>query len=218
MTHSLTTIYKKHHGENRSRSFSLWKHERSSLIDFYLGDRKNILDLGCRDGALVSAYKGDRSITGFDIDSSALSYAEEHYGITTQVVDLNGPWHESVGHTYEGVVMAETLEHLYFPKTVLEKIKTVLGSGGILVGSVPNAFSLRHRLRYLVGQKKCTPLSDPTHINQFTYGELKAVLESEFQHVRIIPLVRKPLQGIARIFPSLFAHSLFFVASDAPLS
>ena len=105
----------------------------------------------------------------------------------------------------------EVLEHLYYPEKVVGKIATRLNSGGQLVGSVPNAFSLKNRLRYLVGSKRYTPLSDPTHITQFNESELRAMLNKYFSQVEIRGLGR--YQKLAKWSPNLFAFDLFFIAT-----
>jgi hypothetical protein len=85
-----------------------------------------------------------------------------------------------------------------------------LKPGGAFIGSVPNAFSLKNRLRYLAGRKKNTPLEDPTHINQFSAAELSRVLGGHFQSVTVTGLGRH--ERLARLWPNMLAFDLVFIA------
>jgi 2-polyprenyl-3-methyl-5-hydroxy-6-metoxy-1,4-benzoquinol methylase len=148
-------------------------------------------------------------VTGLDIDANALRRAQEKFGIDTKQVDLNGEWGIPV-RTYDAVVAAEVLEHLYYPNVVIQKVADVLTPEGLFVGTVPNAFSLRHRLRYIFKQKRGTPLEDPTHINHFTVRELHSMLRERFEEVAIFGYGR--LGWLAKIFPQSFAFGLMWVA------
>lgn len=211
MNDTISNIYQNHHRSSREEGYSVMKKERGSFLKNCLGQRKKILDIGCRDGALTQYFIESNDVLGVDIDKPALLKAEKDLGLKTLYLDLNGDWSELSAQKFEAVVAGEILEHLYYPENVIEKIKKVLIDGGIFVGSVPNAFSLKNRFRYLFGQKKNTPLSDPTHINHFSYQELKLLLQKHFDKVSIIGLGR--YTRLARIFPVIFAFDLAFWAS-----
>ena len=44
------------------------------------------------------------------------------------------------------------MEHLRFPQKALHEILRVLQENGKLIGSVPNAFRLRNRMKFLIGK------------------------------------------------------------------
>jgi 2-polyprenyl-3-methyl-5-hydroxy-6-metoxy-1,4-benzoquinol methylase len=111
---------------------------------------------------------------------------------------------------FDAVVAGEFLEHVYYPDRIMNKVSNILIPGGIFVGSVPNAFSLKNRVKYLFANKKYTPLSDPTHINQFSAYELRDMLKKYFSKVEIIGMGR--LGICARMFPQWFAFDLCFKA------
>ena len=136
--------------------------------------------------------------------------AETSPGIEAIQMDLLGDWDELGDRQFDAVVAGEILEHLYFPEQVVCKIRSRLKEDGVLVGSVPNAFSLKNRLRYLRGTKKHTPLSDPTHINQFSAPELEALLARHFREVTVTGLGR--YTRLAKLSPNFFAFDLAFVA------
>ena len=208
-TNALEHIYRSHHQKNRGEFFAILADERGGFLKKHIGTGKKVLDIGCRDGALTRSYASGNTVTGLDIDSEALAKAAGSLGIETKRADLNGEW-GIAADSYDVVVAAEVIEHLYFPDQVLKKIHVVLRPGGILLGSVPNAFSLKNRIKYLFGIKRGTPLSDPTHINQFSRKEFLSLLENNFSEAEIIPLGR--FAFLDRFFPGLFSFDLLFHA------
>ncbi len=204
-------MYTEHHKTNRERGFSIMKEERGLAIKSIVGDGKEVLDIGCRDGALTSFFSKSNKVLGVDIDETALSEAKMNLGIEVMTIDLNGDWRELGGRKFDVVVAGEVLEHLYNPDSIVGKIASRLSSGGKLIGSVPNAFSLKNRLRYLMGQKKYTPLSDPTHINQFHAEELRSILKKYFDKVEIVGLGK--YQTLAKFSPNFFGFDLFFICT-----
>jgi 2-polyprenyl-3-methyl-5-hydroxy-6-metoxy-1,4-benzoquinol methylase len=209
-TKNTQEMYEEHHAQARGAGFSVLKEERGKLFSAHIGTGKRVLDLGCRDGALTTFFTEGNNVLGTDIDTVALARARERLGIQTAVLDAHGDWNDLHKEQFDAVVAGEVLEHLFYPATVVSKVAAHLKPGGVFVGSVPNAFSLRHRLRYLAGTKKHTPLSDPTHVNHFGAGELAALLGRHFAHVQIVGLGR--LGYLARLVPGWFAFDLVFVA------
>lgn len=209
MKETQSEIYKHHHKTSREAGFSIMKAERGALLKELVGEGKSVLDIGCRDGALTQYFAPNNKVLGLDIDDVALAEAGK-LGIEIQKLDLNGDWSELMGRKFDVVVAGEVLEHLYYPEKVVEKIAGLLNAGGRLIGSVPNAFSLKNRLRYLAGSKRHTPLSDPTHITQFSLIELEAMLKKSFKSVEVRGLGR--YQSLAKLSPNLFAFDLFFIA------
>lgn len=208
----LETVYKRHH-KGRGEYFAILQNERGSFLRKYIGVGKKILDIGCRDGQLTSTYKEGNEVTGADIDAAALKRAEEKLGIQVLHIDLNDEWGISE-KTYDVVVACEFLEHIYFPDLVCKKVKAVLKNDGLFVGTVPHAYSLQSRIKFLFGIKKGTPLEDPTHINHFSYKEFKKILELNFDSVKIEAYVPPRYRIIAKLVPYAFAHDLMFVAGQ----
>lgn len=202
-------IYKYHHKTNRERGFSVLKDQRGKLLRNLIGQGKKVLDIGCRDGALTQYFAQGNEVLGIDIDDNALFEAKK-LGIVTRKLDLNGNWQELKKELFDVVVAGEVLEHLYYPERIVEKVTSLLNSKGLFLGSVPNAFSLKNRFRYLIAKKDHTPLSDPTHINHFSAKDLENMLKKHFSQVKIIGLGR--FTKLAKIYPNFFAFDLFFVA------
>lgn len=211
MNVSLENIYKEHHTKRRGEFFLINGEARGSFLKENIGSGKKILDIGCRDGALTKWYVEGNMVTGMDIDSDALARAKGLIGIETVHEDLNGEW--SPTGPFDTVVACEIIEHLYYPATVFKKIFAKLKPGGMVIGTIPHAFSLQNRLRYLFATKQGTPLQDPTHISHFTVAEFKGHMEQAgFKDITIETIVAKKFKLLSLLFPYSFAHSLLFKA------
>ena len=211
MENSLQETYRYHHGTFRREGLAIFKDLRGEYLRARIGEGKRVLDIGCRDGALTLTYAKGNEVVAADIDSVALKALEGIMGIKTMQMDLNGTW-ELPAHSFDVVVAAEVLEHLYYPGRVLERITGVLKNDGMLIGSVPNAFSLKNRIRLLFGRKHNTPLADPTHINHFSRAELTALFKEYFQKVEIVPVGRYAF--LENIFPGLFSFMMLFCVKN----
>lgn len=206
---SLEQVYRAHHTEGNRYGITIFKNARSNFLKERIGTGKKVLDIGCRDGTLTSTYCEGNTVLGVDIDGEALKRAREKTGIETVQMNLTDAW-PFPEKGFDFVVAGEVIEHVYFPEKVIQKISRVLKPDGVLLGTVPNAFSLRNRIRLFFGQKKNTPLQDPTHINHFSRRELKEILGRHFHEVVFTPFGRFAL--LDRIVPGMFSFLLFFEA------
>ena len=213
---NIAKIYAKHNLEMRGRDFLILGEERKNLLRKYIkGQGLKICDIGSRDGALTGEFVKDNEFWAVDFDKEALDFLADKYNVKTVYQDLNAENWSLPDNYFDVVVFSEVLEHLYYPTRVLEKLSKILKKdSGILLGSVPNAFSLKNRLRLLLAKKKGTPLEDPTHINHFLYSELLTMLKKDFKEVELVPLIQKKYQWLSKISPSLFSFMLFFKAKN----
>jgi 2-polyprenyl-3-methyl-5-hydroxy-6-metoxy-1,4-benzoquinol methylase len=190
---------------------SSFEEERGKLFVNWAGTSKKILDLGCRDGRIARyLIMAGNEVVGFDVDSAALKRCP--LGMKTEWHDLNGDWHLGHEGEFDIVVATEVIEHLYFPGRVMEKILFVLKSGGLFVGSVPNAFNLKNRFRLFLAQPQNTPLGEPTHINQFSCQMIKALLSKYFKNVIIGAIVQPKWYWLVRLLPGLGGFLITFKA------
>jgi len=202
-------MYRDHHEGRGRMGYSILGDARGAFLRREIGTNKRVLDIGCRDGTLTASYAKGNTVTGIDIDSEALAKAKERLGIETMHFDLQEEW-PLAQKSFDAVVAGEVLEHLFFPERVIEKAARVLQDDGILVGSVPNAFSLVNRFRLFFGRKRLTPLYDPTHVNHFSRAEFSGLLALHFREVTIEPLGR--FARLDALWKGMFAFDLLFVA------
>jgi SAM-dependent methyltransferase len=206
--------YRRHHEQRRGWGFVFCGPDRVPLFrDWVGGPGLRVLDLGCRDGALTSAYLSGNRVVGVDIDRVALDRAGG-LGVDTVWADLDQPL-PFENASFDVVVIAEVLEHLRLPEHVLSEALRVLVPGGALVGSVPNCYRLKSRLRFLLGRP---PENDPTLLRMFRPADLTEAL-AEFEEVEVRFLAGRLVHLNAR----LFANDIAFrartpqrVAPDRP--
>ena len=207
----LQKIYLKHHQKGDRCGMSILKEDRGNFFKEKIGENKKVLDIGCRDGILTEMYRCNNDVTGVDIDIEALKVAKDNLGIKTMELNLYGDWNLS-NVFFDVVVAGEVLEHLYFPQKIIKKITKVLKEDGVFLGSVPNAFSLKNRLRLMLGRKRGTSLEDPTHINHFSYSEFRHILEKYFKDVKIYPLGN--FAWADKFWPGMFSFGFLFEARN----
>jgi 2-polyprenyl-3-methyl-5-hydroxy-6-metoxy-1,4-benzoquinol methylase len=197
----LSERYAEHNRSERGAGFVFARPERETLFRRYVGGPgRRVLDLGCRDGALTQAYLDGNEVVGVDADREALGVAAR-LGIETRWADLDQPL-DLDDASFDVVVAGELLEHLRDPRRLVGEVRRMLRPGGMFVASVPNAYRLKGRLRFLFGRP---PESDPTHLQMFSAADVRALLagfedpQLHFVAGRLVPL-----------HPRLFANDIVF--------
>ena len=131
---------------------------------------------------------------------------QEAVGQGHRVLDLGCRSGALTRHFLNGndvVVAGELLEHVRFPRALVAEVRRVLRLGGVFVGSVPNAFRVQNRLRFVRGLQ---PDKDPTHLHMFTPTDIRALL-ADFTGVRITPLGGRYRRLHARLLAQDIAFS-----------
>ena len=171
--------YQEHHRERRAEGEFVFVPERIPLFQAAIGRGKRVLDLGCRAGALTRHFLDGNEVIGLDVDGAALAKAEA-LGIQPVQANVEDPL-PFPDASFDAVVAGELFEHLQFPDALVAEVHRVLRRGGTIVGSVPNAFRLQGRLRFLRGRP---PEDDPTHLHMFSPAALRELLAG-FEDVRL---------------------------------
>jgi len=197
---SLQERYEEHHRERRAEGEFVFVPERIPLFQAAIGRGKRVLDLGCRSGALTRHFLEGNELVGLDVDAAALAKASD-LGIEPVQANVEEPL-PFEDASFDAVVAGELFEHLQFPDALVAEIARVLRPGGVLVGSVPNAFRLQGRLRFLLGR---APEDDPTHLQMFSPAAMRDLLGG-FEHVRLEFVGGR----YRRLHPRLLARDLVF--------
>jgi SAM-dependent methyltransferase len=195
--------YEEHHRERRDDGDFVFVPERIPLFVEAIGRGKRVLDLGCRSGALTRHFLEGNSVVGLDVDVAALEKARA-LGIEPVQGNVEDPL-PFEDASFDAVVAGELFEHLRFPDALVAEIERVLRPGAVLVGSVPNAFRLQSRLRFLRGR---SPEDDPTHLRMFSPDLIRGLLRG-FDDVQVDFVGGR----YARLGARLFARDLVFRAS-----
>jgi len=176
---SLSEQYERHHRERRDEGDFVFVPERIPLFQQAVGRGRRVLDLGCRSGALTRHFIDGNQVVGLDVDRVALEKAAQ-LGIEPVVANVEEPL-PFEDASFDVVVAGELLEHLQFPEALVAEARRVLRRGGVFVGSVPNAFRVQSRLKFLRGRP---PEDDPTHLHLFSPDAVRELLAG-FDAVRI---------------------------------
>ena len=199
---SLGDRYEEHHRERRDEGDFVFVPERVPLLVAAVGRGKRVLDLGCRSGALTRHFLEGNSVVGLDVDANALAKAAA-LGIEPVRANVEETLPFDDG-SFDAVVAGELLEHLQFPDALVAEIRRVLRPGGVLAGSVPNAFRVQSRLRFLRGKP---PEDDPTHLRMFSPAAVRELLAG-FGRVELTFVGGR----YARLNARLFGRDLVFTA------
>ena len=191
---------------------------RKDLYVDLIGKGHRILEVGCRAGNLTQYYKEGNTVFGLDVDRNALKEFEKRLGLESKWIDVDSEDLPFEDGTFDVVVFSEVMEHLRFPQKTLKEISRVLIKGGRVVGSVPNAFRLRNRMKFFFGKPFET---DPSHLRSYSHLTLHAELSTHFTQIKIHPISGHLLGGGKRGLPvytwlpykirTLFALDLIFV-------
>jgi SAM-dependent methyltransferase len=192
--------YEEHHRKRRDDGDFVFVPERIPVFQASIGRGKRVLDLGCRSGALTRHFLDDNEVVGLDVDRAALAKAET-LGIEPVEANVEEPL-PLPDASFDAVVAGELLEHLQFPEALLAEAFRVLRPGGVIVGSVPNAFRVQGRLRFVLGRP---PEDDPTHLHMFSPAALRALL-GDFTDVALSYVGGR----YRRLHPRLLARDLVF--------
>ena len=142
----LSDFYSKHHLGGNRRNQSVSEEKRSQLFKKWMGKNRKVLDMGCRDGVLTRHFIGDNTVTGLDIDKQALEDCQKNLKIETIWADFSIQIPLPTA-SFEVVVAGEVIEHLPYPEITVSEISRILKPGGLFLGSVPNSYHLKNRLR-----------------------------------------------------------------------
>lgn len=209
---TLANILSQYHRKKGRYNFLYAGEERAKLIRNLVGVGKYVLDLGCRDGTLTKYFIRQNKVVGLDMDKQALSICKDKLGIETVWHDVNEklPFND---FSFDVVVAAELLEHVYYPSFLVKEIRRILKKDGYFIGSIANALYIKNRLNFLKGDLDI----DLFHLHLFSLSSLYYLLNSYFSKYSIFPIaggrkiyLKFILKELIKIFPSLWAIDFVF--------
>lgn len=174
-----------------------------------VGNGRRVLDVGCGSGHLarILAKRGYK-VTGVDKDGDALSFAVQ-WCCDVIEADLEN-WAGPGPQQFDYILLADVLEHLRDPLSVVQRLMLFLNEHGIVVLSVPNVAHLYVRLMLLCGRWDYADrgILDRTHLRFFTRASLMRFLcEAEICLRRIRP-ASLPWSAVASSIPEQLLHVL----------
>ncbi len=157
-----------------------YRFSRPEVVSFVPESAHRILDVGCACGALGASLKNRQSceVTGVEFVPEIAQEARERldHVITGDIEQLAPAFPRKY---YNCIVLADVLEHLRDPITVLENLKDSLTDDGTVVLSVPNVrhWSVLKDLLEGRWQYIDAGILDNTHLRFFTRSSLIELLQ-----------------------------------------
>jgi SAM-dependent methyltransferase len=148
-----------------------------------LGTAGRMLELGCGRGELLKgALNRGWSVYGVEMTEDYARVARSH-GVEIEEAAIENC--KSLDQTYDVILLAAVLEHLYDPMKTLERIRNALRPGGLLFIDVPNESSLTMRIGNLYMRARgrdwvinLSPTFSPFHVVGFSPTSLRHALRS----------------------------------------
>lgn len=175
------------------------------------GEKIKILDLGCGNGSLTSkiAEKGF-SVTGIEESESGVKIASENFTncsfFVGSIYDLKYQEQE-LENAFDIVISSDVIEHLFFPRKLIEAAKHCLKPNGKLLITTPYHGYWKNLALAISGKfdQHFTVLWDGGHIKFFSVKTLTELLkESEFTDIQFnfvgrLPYLWKGMLSLATI-------------------
>lgn len=137
---------------------------------------KRIVDVGCGAGRLGEALKARQACEVYGIEPFAPAAAEARARLDrVWGCSVENALDEIHDNTYDCIVLADVLEHLVDPWSVLKRIKEKVVPGGRIVASIPNVQNWKVLSGLLEGrwEYEREGLLDRTHLRFFTQHSIQ---------------------------------------------
>lgn len=173
----------------------------------FIPEGSRVLDVGCSSGHLGEELRKQKKayVVGIDINKEDINEAKKILD-EAYVVDLENDDLKKLG-SFDYIIMADVIEHLVDPVSVLIKLKELFKDKGEFVFSIPNMANVTTRIELLKGrfEYKDFGVLDRTHLHFYDYNEVERVFNDAGYTVkktdctiRTIPedILRKDLASI----------------------
>lgn len=141
-----------------------------------------VLDLGCGDGQLLAHLASELGCAGTGVDRDPASVlAAIRRGVPVIELDLDTQLGEFADHSYDLVVVSQTLQATRHPDRILDEVARIAGRG---VVSVPNFGLWKHRAALLakgrmpVSAELPHPWYDTPNIHLATLADLEDLFDA----------------------------------------
>jgi len=140
---------------------------------------RRVVDLACGEGyGSVVLARTAASVVGVDANPEAFEHARLKYAAPDLRFERNmiELWDGDV----DCVVFLQTIEHVQDPDGVLERLRGLVGPGGVAYVSTPNVLTL--------APKGAERSGNPWHVREYRAAEYRALCERHFGCVELLGL------------------------------
>ncbi|MGH7246222.1 MAG: class I SAM-dependent methyltransferase [Candidatus Levyibacteriota bacterium] len=187
-----------------------------------ISENATVLDVGCWTGSLGKELirKKHCIVDGIDVEKKALVIARKHGYREVWERDLNNRKTLAIPlKKYDYIIFADVLEHVLYPKDMLQFYARYLKKDGYIVLSLPNIGFLLYRIQHLFGKfdYEETGIMDTTHVRFYTLKTMKTLIkESGFAIQKTIRYSDVTLKFafirlLKELFPTLFTLQFVFL-------
>ena len=146
------------------------------MLPFIPTTAAKILEVGCGQANFSSQLvKEGNEIWGIELNPNAAKVASEKlYKVLTGTIEERIS--EIPDNYFDVIIMNDVIEHLIYPKEVLEQLKTKMAVNGLIVSSIPNVRYSKNLFKLLFKKDwKYTEsgILDNTHFRFFTKKSIK---------------------------------------------
>lgn len=189
------------YGREVSRPNSFQNIRRRNLtIDLIEGE--SLLEIGAAEGWMTEEIvKKVEKVVSCDIAMSYLKRSKEK-GIRAQFMRVDAHYLPFENNSFDCVVLAEVLEHVYSPYRVLEEVRRVLAPDGILIISVPNNLTFSNIFQHLFNKKS---RKQDAHLSFFDRHSIERLLSFVGFSVKT---VRSVFIYLPFLKPLFYSHKL----------
>jgi 2-polyprenyl-3-methyl-5-hydroxy-6-metoxy-1,4-benzoquinol methylase len=170
------------HATERGVDDGYYDRVRDELLDHIEQAPRSVLDVGCGGGATDAELKRrfpGATVTGIEPVAAAAQRAQERIDrvICANAETLDFGAAGLVAGSFDLIIVADVLEHMYDPWHMLERLRPLLAPGGRILASIPNARNLWLLDKIVRGSfdYRDEGLLDITHIRFFTLAEMRAM-------------------------------------------
>jgi ubiquinone/menaquinone biosynthesis C-methylase UbiE len=156
---------------------------------------KNIIDLGCGDGSMLSCIKSDTDYTGVDISPAQIDSAKKLKRKNAKFLIDDVTNLKIKNNSFDGALLCDVVEHVLSPMKLFNETKRIVKPNGFMIMAIPNE-SLWQIARLLTLR---FPLRSPDHLTEVTPEDIKTYFPEIIERVNI-PFNFFPKLSLIHIF------------------
>lgn len=172
---------------------------RKELVDLSERPIRCALDIGCAaggTGAYIKARHKNARVIGIEVNRAAAKIAEQRLDqvLVGKFEDIDFAAAGIRRGSIDTVIVADVLEHLYDPWSVLTRLQPWLSMDAQIIASIPNVRNLKLMEDMAAGywRYEDSGLLDITHIRFFTLREIRRFFHETGYHVRTLKYAIDP--------------------------